>query len=234
AELAGDRTEDTSPARVVRLRQEHGRVLVEPDERAVGPLVLLGDAHDHGLHDFALLDLAARLRRLDRRGDDVADVRVAAVVAARNADHQELLRPRVVRDFQPAFLLDHYFAFSTISITRQRFSFEIGRVSMIRTRSPTPHSSFSSWTLNFVRCWTVLRYRRCALDVPTWTMTVLFILSATTVPRRTLRWPRSVDVSSATAAAVGAIYSFSALVRRARLGFSSTGASASAVDAGSA
>src|SRR5581483_3789410 len=211
AELAGDRTEDTSPARVVRLSEEHGRVLVEPDERAVGPLVLLGDAHDHGLHD-----LAARLRRLDRRGDDVADVRVAAVVAARDADDQELLRPRVVRDLQPAFLLDHYFAFSTISITRQRFSFEIGRVSMIRTRSPTPHSSFSSWTLNFVRCWTVLRYRRCALDVPTWTMTVLFILSATTVPRRTLRWPRSIAVFSATAVPVCAIYSFSAFARRAR------------------
>src|SRR5690349_5603902 len=33
AELAGDRTEDTSPARIVRLRQQHGGVLVETDQR---------------------------------------------------------------------------------------------------------------------------------------------------------------------------------------------------------
>src|SRR2546428_524399 len=82
-----------------------------------------------------------------------------------------------------------YLAFSTISSTRHRFSLEMGRVSVMRTRSPTPHSFFSSWTLKRVRCCTVLRYRRCAFDEPTWTMTVLFILSEMTVPRRTLRRP---------------------------------------------
>src|SRR5207302_959782 len=53
---------------------------------------------------------------------------------------------------------------------------------------------FSSWTLKRVRCWTVLRYRRWALDEPTWTMTVLSILSEMTVPRRILRRPREVLV----------------------------------------
>src|SRR5207247_6067855 len=67
----------------------------------------------------------------------------------------------------------------------------MGGVSVIRTRSPTPHSFFSSWTLNRVRCCTVLRYSRCALDEPTWTIAVLSILSAITVPRRTLRRPRA-------------------------------------------
>src|SRR5438067_13905463 len=83
----------------------------------------------------------------------------------------------------------HYRAFSTISSTRQRFSLEIGRVSVMRTRSPTPHSFLGSWTLKRARCWTVLRYRRWAFEEPTWTMTVLSILSLITVPRRTLRRP---------------------------------------------
>src|SRR5437773_12285137 len=44
---------------------------------------------------------------LDRGGDDVPHVGVLAVVAAGHADDQELLRPRVVRDLEPGFLLDH-------------------------------------------------------------------------------------------------------------------------------
>src|SRR5579872_1879825 len=158
AQLAGDRTEDTSPPRVVGLGQQYRGVLVEPDQRPVRPLVLLVHAHDDSLHDLALLDLAAGLRRLHSARDDVADVGVAAVMPARNADHEQLLRAGVVRNLEAGFLLDHYLAFSTISSTRQRFSLEMGRVSAMRTRSPTPASFFSSWTLNFVRCCTVLRY----------------------------------------------------------------------------
>src|SRR5579872_3116236 len=252
AQLAGDRTEDTSPPRVVGLGQQDRGVLVEPDQRPVRPLVLLVHAHDDGLDDLALLHLAAGLRGLHGRRDDVAHVGVLAIVAAGHADDQELLRPRVVRDLEPCLLLNHflaspsfpgpksrrwgadfgpkctwrqagwvsrvpdrlrgplgsgratvvlesheqdwrhlhYRAFSTISSSRHRFSLEMGRVSVMRTRSPTPHSFFSSCTLKRVRCWTVLRYRRCALDVAIWTMTVLSILSAMTVPRRTLRRPR--------------------------------------------
>src|SRR5919201_7021296 len=93
AQLARHRSEDTGAARVVRLGQEDGGVLVEADERSVGPLVLLVDAHDHGLHHLAFLDLAAGLGRLDRGGDDVAHVGVLAVVAAGDTDDQELLRP---------------------------------------------------------------------------------------------------------------------------------------------
>src|SRR2546427_542817 len=42
----------------------------------------------------------------------------------------------------------------------------MGRVSVIRTRSPTPHSFFSSWTLNRLRglC---LPTRRLRVDLPT-------------------------------------------------------------------
>jgi hypothetical protein len=54
--------------------------------------------------------------------------------------------PRKIGDFlgwETSLLLDH-FAFSRISTTRQRFNFEIARVSWIRTRSPTPHWFCSS------------------------------------------------------------------------------------------
>src|SRR5690348_16837548 len=107
AQLARHRSEDTSPARVVGLGEKHGGVLVEADQRPVGPLVLLVDPHDHSLDDLALLDLATRLRRLDRGRDDVAHVGVLAVVAAGHADAQDLFRPGVVRHLQPGFLLNH-------------------------------------------------------------------------------------------------------------------------------
>src|SRR5438309_1148802 len=66
AQFARHRTEDPGPSGVVLLSEHDRRVLVEADDRAVGPPVLLGDAHHHGLHDLALLDLTARLRGLDR------------------------------------------------------------------------------------------------------------------------------------------------------------------------
>src|SRR4029077_16088844 len=71
AQTPRDRAEDASAARVVGLGKQHRSVLVEPDQRAIGATVLLGDAHDHRLHDLALLDLAAWLSRLDGGGDDV-------------------------------------------------------------------------------------------------------------------------------------------------------------------
>src|ERR1700674_5815297 len=107
AKLARDRTEDAGPARVVRLRQEHGRVLVESDERSVRALVLLVHSHDDGLHHLALLDLTARLGGLDGGVNDVDDIGVFAVVPAGHADDQEYLRSRVVRDLEACFLLDH-------------------------------------------------------------------------------------------------------------------------------
>src|SRR5438552_3600177 len=70
-----------------------GRMLVEADQGPVRPLVFLVYPHHDRLNHLTLLDLAARLGGLDRRGDDVADVGVLAVVAAGHADDQELLCP---------------------------------------------------------------------------------------------------------------------------------------------
>src|SRR5438093_943208 len=91
AKLARDRPEDAGSARVVGGREQDGGVLVEADERAVRPLVFLVDPNHHGLHHLALLDLPAGLGGLDGGRDDVAHVGVFAVVAAGDADDQELL-----------------------------------------------------------------------------------------------------------------------------------------------
>src|SRR5260370_10458699 len=107
AQLAGNGAEDARPARVVRSRQQHLRVLVEADERAIGPPVFLVDADHDRLDDLALLDLAAWLRRLDGGGDDVAHRRVLAVVPAGHADAKDLLGTRVVPDLQASLLLNH-------------------------------------------------------------------------------------------------------------------------------
>src|SRR5258707_11138119 len=82
-----------------------------------------------------------------------------------------------------------YLAFSTISSTRQRFSLEMGRVSVMRTRSPTPHSFFSSWTLNFVLRWTVLRYRRGAFEGAHFHGFVFFLFLCITLSNQDLSPP---------------------------------------------
>src|SRR5438128_9875495 len=50
AQLARDRPENAGAARIVGLGEEHHRVLVEADQRAIGPLVLLVDADDDRFH----------------------------------------------------------------------------------------------------------------------------------------------------------------------------------------
>src|SRR4051795_6199007 len=100
AQLAGHRPEDARAARVARGVDDHGGVLVEGDVRAVlAPELLLG-AHDDGLDDLALLDRALRAGGLDRGGDHVADVRVAALGAALHADDEDLAGARVVGDLE--------------------------------------------------------------------------------------------------------------------------------------
>src|SRR5207245_6826936 len=71
-----------------------------------------------------------------------------------------------------------------------------GRVSMMRTRSPTLHWFCSSCALNRVDCWMCFLYFGCSLRVCTRTMTVLSILSLMTVPVRVLRIARSIAWSS--------------------------------------
>src|SRR3954452_8081328 len=90
AQLARDRPEDSGAPGVVLRVDDHGGVLVEGDVRPVVAPELLLRAHDDGLDDLALLDRALRAGLLDRRGDDVPDVRVAALGAALHADDEDL------------------------------------------------------------------------------------------------------------------------------------------------
>src|SRR5687768_15388902 len=76
AQLAAHRAEDAGSARVAVGLEQHGGVLVELDVRAVGTTALLDGAHDDGLDDLALLDVAARDRVLDGGDDRVADTGV--------------------------------------------------------------------------------------------------------------------------------------------------------------
>src|SRR6267143_1215809 len=195
AQLARHRPEDAGAARVVLRAEDDGRVLVETNRGAILPAEFARGPDDDRLDHLALFHLAAGRR--DRHGgrDDVADGGVLAVVTAHHPDQQDLTRTRVVRHLQPRLLLDHrnrYFAFSTMATTRQRLSCESGRVSMIRTRSPTLHWFCSSCALNRVACWMCFLYFGCSLSVCTRTMTVLSILSLMTVPVRVLRMARTV------------------------------------------
>src|SRR6476469_6073167 len=85
-QLTGNRPEDARPARVAGCVDDHCGVLVERNQRSVVASEGLLRAHDDGLHHFALLDRALRGCGLDGRRDDVADTRVAALRATRNAD----------------------------------------------------------------------------------------------------------------------------------------------------
>src|SRR5215213_2474376 len=146
--------------RVPIVLQDHRGVLVELDVGAVAAPPLLHRPHDDSLDDLALLAVAAGDRVLDRGHDDVADAGVPTSGTAEHPDAQDLLGSGVVGDLQPRLLLDH-FAFSTISISRQRLVALSGRVSITRTRSPTPAVLASSCTFSRVVCRSTLPYRRC-------------------------------------------------------------------------
>src|SRR5689334_15481743 len=107
AQFARDRPEDAGADGLELGVDQHGRVGVEADGRAVVAADREARAHDDGVVHFALLDLAARNRVLDRDLDDVADVRVAAMRGARDADHLHHARAAVVGGDEVAFLLDH-------------------------------------------------------------------------------------------------------------------------------
>src|SRR5438874_9053258 len=190
AQLPRDWPEDAGAARVALVVDDHGRVLVERDRRAVDAAERLARSDDDGLHDLALLHSALRGRRLDGADDDVADARVAAVMTAHDADAEQLAGARVVGHLEAGFLLDH-FAASTISASRQRFVADSGRVSTMRTTSPTLAAFCSSCAWNFTDRRTTFLYLGCDLITSTFTTMVLSIALDTTMPRRSCVRPRS-------------------------------------------
>src|SRR3954453_8450606 len=190
AQLTGHRTEDARAARVALLVDDHGRVLVEGDRGAVVAAERLLGAHDDRAHDLAFLDGALRRGGLDRADDDVADQCVAAMVAADDPDAEDLAGAGVVGDPEAGLLLYHL-ATSTTSARRQRFVADSGRVSTMRTTSPTlaVFCSSCAWTLTPRRM--TFLYRWCEVITSTLTTIVLAMALETTTPRRSWRRPRS-------------------------------------------
>src|SRR5687768_9167218 len=106
-QLAAHRTEDAGAARLELVVDEDSRVLVEADVAAVRTPLLLLRAHDHALHDVALLHGGAGDGVLDGGDEDVADRRVAPLGAAQHLDAEHLLGAAVVSDPKSRLLLDH-------------------------------------------------------------------------------------------------------------------------------
>ena len=106
--------------------------------------------HHNAVHDLALLDRAIRRGFLDVRLDDVADTGIPLPGLVQNANRPRDPRAGIVGHIQVGTQLNHAATFSTCRdfsttcTSAHRFSLLNGRVSLIRTRSPTPASLFSS------------------------------------------------------------------------------------------
>ena len=117
-----------------------GGIVIEAQHRAVRTADRLLGAHDDAFDHVALLDLLVGRRGLHDADDHIADVGIARIRAFHDADAHDFARAGVIGAPQTGIGSGSslYFAFSTIRTTRQRFSLESGRVSMISTVSPSP------------------------------------------------------------------------------------------------
>src|SRR5271156_3602545 len=107
AQLAGYRPEDARSDRLVRLVNQHRRVVVKTDVRPVLAPLLFARAHDDALHYRALLHLAFRLRFLHCRRDHVAQSRRQSRISAQRKNAGQLARAGIVRHRQPCSHLYH-------------------------------------------------------------------------------------------------------------------------------
>src|SRR5438105_12639762 len=107
AQLARHGAEDARRARLPLLIDDHDSVLVEADVTAVLTPRLLRCSYDDRPCNVRFFHCAVRQRVLDCYYDDVSEAGVAPPRAAKDADDEGALRPRVVRDLDHRFLLDH-------------------------------------------------------------------------------------------------------------------------------
>src|SRR6185437_4209490 len=107
AQLARHGPEDAGADRLELVGQQHRRIAVEADERAVRTPHAAPGTHHHRVIDFALLHLAARDRVLDADLDDVTDGRVAAARAAEHFDAHQGTGAAVVSGIEHRLELNH-------------------------------------------------------------------------------------------------------------------------------
>src|SRR5579862_1075830 len=149
AQLTSNRPENAGATRIEFLVNNNNGVAVETEVRAITASNRLPGADDHGVDHLALLYRAVRGGFFDMGFDDVANASVA-LVTAENANRCRALGAGVIRDIQDGTYLQHKRSSSgqavtgatsvpcsTISTRRQRLVLDSGRVSSMRTRSPT-------------------------------------------------------------------------------------------------
>src|SRR3954471_11625064 len=153
-ELAHDRAEDARADRLRIVVDQHGRVRIEADGRAVGTMDVLGGPHDHGLVDVALLHAAPRRRFLDGDDDDVANAGKAPLGTAQHLDALDALGAAIVGDLKVGLHLDHRSNSFFILVPRRRpgsrfyllthwtpaFAGEQFRLRRLRRRAPRPRA----------------------------------------------------------------------------------------------
>src|SRR6266571_1131702 len=108
----------------------------------------------------------------------------AVLDPVRDVKRQRILR-EISREIGPSFQGARTYAaraFSASLAIRHALVLEIGRCTSIMTRSPSPHSFFSSWAWYFFERVTIFPYIGWVTRRSTNTVTVLSILSLTTRP----------------------------------------------------
>src|SRR6202041_2068874 len=107
AQLARHGSKNTRADGLELVGQQHGRVGVEANQRAIGAAhAALGAHHDCVIY-LALLDLAARDRILDADLDHIAHRRITALRAAEHLDAHQALGAAVVGHVQNSSHLNH-------------------------------------------------------------------------------------------------------------------------------
>src|SRR6056297_129293 len=86
AKFTRHRSEDTRAYRCFLIVQDHCRVIVKLDQRAVGAAHTLSCPNHHRSHYLALFDLAPRNGLFNRHLDQVADSRIAPLLATQHLD----------------------------------------------------------------------------------------------------------------------------------------------------
>ncbi len=107
AQLARDRAEDAGADGLQLGVEQHCRVAVELDQRAILAADAFGGTHHHGVVDLALFDAATRRCFLDADLDDIAHAGVATLGAAEHLDAHHGLGTRVVSNIESRLRLDH-------------------------------------------------------------------------------------------------------------------------------
>src|SRR5690606_5831840 len=107
AQLAGDRSKDAGANRLALVVDQHRRIAIEADQRAVRTAHTFSRAHDHSPHHLTLFHATTRYGILHRHHDGVSDARVLPFRSAEHLDALDAPGPGVVGYVEIGFHLNH-------------------------------------------------------------------------------------------------------------------------------